>query len=94
MNSGNANSRDQIYTNDRTPHHLFTFTCAYSDINDNDEHPQEVNINIDWGGEKKTPLKNFPQAVIKNVANRLFFAVANIGGKVSPISVVKGYTEY
>ena len=29
-----------------------------------------------------------------SVANRLFFGIANIGGKISQNSTVKGYTEY
>ena len=94
LNNSNIENRYICASNDHSPRHRFTFNCEYSDINDHDEQHQEVNINIDWGGTEKTPLKNFPQAVIQNVATRLLFGVANIGGKVSPASIVKGYTEY
>ena len=53
-----------------------------------------MDIWTDWGERKKTPLQGFPQEVIKNIAHKLFFDTPNIGRKVSPMSIVKGYTEY
>ena len=63
------------------------------DQNDNVIVGETVNVNIDWGGDSKIPLLNFPNEILKKVATRLYIGSAHIGGKVSPNSVVNGYTE-
>ena len=63
------------------------------DSNDNDIISENVNVHIDWGVLSQTPLLNFPNDILMSVAHRLYIGSAHIGGKVSPISVVNGYTE-
>ena len=48
-----------------------------------------------FGGDKKdTTLIHYPMKAFKNISYRLFIGTPNIGGKVTPNSIVKGYTEY
>ena len=61
--------------------------------NDNDIVEEIINVHIDWGGLSKTPLLNFPNEILKKIAHRLYIGSAHIGGKVTPNSVVRGYTE-
>ena len=67
-----------------------TVTIEY---NDNDIVAEIVNVHIDWGCLSKAPLLNFPNAILKKITHRLYIGSAHIGGKVSPNSVVRGYTE-
>ena len=80
--------------NDRNIKPRFTLTCDYCENYDYSDIPNEVNININWGGITRSPLLNFSSVLVNNLAYRLFFGVGNIGGKLMPRSIVNGYTEY
>ena len=54
---------------------------------------EEVNVHIDWGGQSKTPLRSYPEQLLKSVAARLYIGSPNIGGKIVNPSSVHGYTE-
>ena len=66
----------------------------YSESNDNNKVTQKVDIDIDWSGKNNTPLMNYPKEVSNNIAYRLFIGAPTFGEKVTPNSIVKGYTEY
>ena len=80
-----TNTRESLY-----PRFKMKVNIEY---NDNDVVGENVNVHIDWGGDSKTPLLNFPNEILKKVAHRLYIGSAHIGGKVSSNSVVMGYTE-
>ena len=54
---------------------------------------QKKNVHIDWGGQSKTPVKSYPEQLLKTVAARLYIGSPNIGGKVINPSIVHGYTK-
>ena len=62
--------------------------------NENDSNiAEEINVHIDWGGQSKTPVRSYPEQLLKTVASRLYIGSPNIGGKVVNQSIVHGYTE-
>ncbi len=64
------------------------------ETNDNDQSiPEEVNVHIDWGGQSNKPLSTYPTNIFQKVTYHLFIGSLNIGGKVTPDSVIHGYTE-
>ena len=60
---------------------------------ENDNVAEIISMHVDWGGQSKTPLPNFPNDLLKIVCKRLYIGSSHLGGKVSHDSVVKGYTE-
>ena len=54
---------------------------------------EEVNVHIDWGGQSKTPVRSYPEQLLKIVAARFYIGSPNIGGKIINPSIVYGYTE-
>ena len=60
---------------------------------ENDNVAEIISMHVDWGGQSKTPLHNFPNDILKKVCKRLYIGSSHLGGKVSHDSVVEGYTE-
>ena len=55
-----TNTRESLY-----PRFKMKVNIEY---NDNDVVGENVNVHIDWGGDSKTPLLNFPNEILKKVA--------------------------
>ena len=55
--------------------------CIEHNENDNNI-AEEVNVYIDWGGQSRTPVRSYPEKLLKTVAARLYIGSPNIGGKV------------
>ena len=66
-------------------------------ITDHDNHTpnnvQAIRLTTNWIN-CVPPKKDFPEVILLAVANRLFNWKAELGGKLTPDSVVKGFTEY
>ena len=71
----------------------YKIICHIEENEHDDNMPEDVDIEIDWGGQSKTPFKSYPTHLLKLVASRLFIGSANIGGKIDRNSVVLGLTE-
>ena len=71
----------------------YTLTCNVISNEHDVNLAEEIDVNIDWGGQSKTPYQNFPNDVLQKLAHRLFVGSPNIGGRLSTESKVKGYTE-
>ena len=54
---------------------------------------EEVTVLLDWGGQSKTPVKSYPNELLKLVASRLFIGSPNLGGKLVENSVIEGFTD-
>ena len=68
----------------------YILTCDVTS-NEHDENlAEEIDVNIDWGGQSKTPYQNFPRDVLQKLAHRLFVSSPNIGGRLSTDTKVKG----
>ena len=71
----------------------FTIMCTIEENEHDNNLPEEVNVQIDWGGQSRTPFKSFQIDLLKKVAARLYIGSPNLGGKVDRHSKVCGYTE-
>ena len=46
-----------------------------------------------WGGKSKKPLLIYPHGVLKAMAYHVLICSPSIGVKITPDSVIHGYTE-
>ena len=63
------------------------------DNSDIDDITAVVEIHVEWGGQSRTPLLNYPREILLKIASRLYIGYPYISGKISQDSVVNGYTE-
>ena len=71
----------------------YSIVCAVEYNEHDNSIPEDVNVRIDWGAQNKIPLSNFPNHILRKLAARLYIGSPNIGGKITPESLVHGYTE-
>ena len=71
----------------------YILTCDVTSNEHDVNLAEEIDVNIDWGGQSKTPYQNFPRDVLQKLTHRLFVGSPNIGGRLSTGSKVNGYTE-
>ena len=60
---------------------------------DMDDITEIVEIHVDWGGQPRTQLLNYPREILLKIVSRLYICSPHIGVKISHNSVFDGYTE-
>ena len=89
----NETLRNQINKNDLKDKGRYKLVCSVESNENDNTIAEEVNVHIDWGGQSRTPVRSYPQDLLKTVAARLYIGSPNIGGKISNPSIIHGYTE-
>ena len=79
---------------DGTTNKHFTLERVDLELPEAQEGAQRFTIRTTWKKGIVRPLSDFPAPLLLAVVNRLYHWNANVGGKISKQSIVRGFTDY
>ena len=88
----NNNIGRSVHTNGRSSRPRYFLYTKFEET-DNENETRTIHLGVNWGGNSRTPMLNFPHDLLKKIANRLFIGSPNFGGKIDTNTHIPGYTE-